>query len=96
VYTLGIWTAKPGREDEFVSLWRELAEWTLASFPGATGTLLRDRESTNRFVSFGPWDSLETIERWRSAPEWQDVVGGIRGVLESFEPGTYDLVVEAS
>jgi heme-degrading monooxygenase HmoA len=93
VYTLAVWTVRPGREDEFVTLWRELGDWTLNTFTEATGTLLRDRDAPNRFVSFGPWDSLDTIERWRSSPEWQDVAGRIRNLLESFEPGTYDLVV---
>jgi quinol monooxygenase YgiN len=92
VYTVGIWTVRPGREDEFVSLWRELADWTLREFPDAAGTLLRDRERPNRFVSYGPWDSVETIERWRATPEWQDVVARMREVLDAFEPGTYDLV----
>jgi heme-degrading monooxygenase HmoA len=96
IYTVGVWTVEPGREDEFVALWRELGEWTLRAFPDATGTLLRNRDVPNKFVSFGPWDSLETIDRWRSSPEWQDVVGKMRDVLESFEPGTYDLAVHAS
>jgi len=91
VYTAGIWTVKPGREDEFVALWRELADWTVGSFPVAQGTLLRSRDESSRFLSFGPWESVEQIEAWRSAPEWQELVGRMRELLESFEPGTYDV-----
>jgi hypothetical protein len=49
-----------------VALWRELAHWTLTRFPNAQGTLLRDRERPNHFVSFGPWENLEVIQEWRS------------------------------
>lgn len=90
VYTAGIWTVKPGREDEFVAPWRELADWTVGSFPVAQGTLLRSREAPHRFLSFGPWESAK-IEAWRSAPEWQELVGRMRELIESFEPGTYDV-----
>lgn len=94
VYTAGIWTVKPGREDEFVALWRELAAWTATAFPGARGTLLRDREQPNRFLSFGPWESVEQIEAWRAAREWQELVGRLREVLDDFRPGTYDVAAE--
>jgi heme-degrading monooxygenase HmoA len=95
VYTVGIWTVRPGNEDEFVARWSEFADWTSETFPGGTGVLLRDRERANRFLSFGPWENVEDIERWRAAPEWEQAVAGIRGLLESFEPGTYDVAAES-
>ncbi len=49
VYTAAIWNVKPGREDEFLSLWQALGERTLETFPRASGTLLRDRERPQRF-----------------------------------------------
>jgi heme-degrading monooxygenase HmoA len=94
LYTVGLWTVRPGGEDEFVARWSELADWTSEHFPGR-GTLLRDRDQPNRFLSFGPWESVEQIERWRAAPEWQQAVADIRGLLESFEPGTYDVAAES-
>lgn len=60
VYTMGIWQAKPGREDEFAAAWWEFAEWTGREFLGVektNGTLLRDRDQPGRFVSFGPWEA---------------------------------------
>jgi heme-degrading monooxygenase HmoA len=95
-YTLGVWTVKPGREDEFVRAWEALGEWTIGRAPQASGTLLRDIDQRNRFVSFGPWRTLEEIEAWRAAPEFQAHVGSIRRLLESFEPGTYELVASIS
>ena len=55
VWTHATWTVIPGRESEFVRAWGELGDWTVKAFPGAHGTLLRDTERPNVFVSFGPW-----------------------------------------
>jgi heme-degrading monooxygenase HmoA len=95
-YTLAVWTVRPGREREFVRAWEELGEWTIGHSPGARGTLLRDHEQRNRFVSFGPWRTIEELEAWRAAPGFQEHVGRIRKLLESFEPGTYQLVASVS
>ena len=96
VYTVGIWIAKPGREDEFADSWREMAEWTTqAVSSAASGTLLRDRERTNRFVSFGPWASLAAIDEWRAHPGFADRVGRMRDLLEEFSPLTLDDVTTA-
>lgn len=92
VYTLAVWTVRPGREDDFVRLWTRLGERTLDSFPGAAGTLVRDRDNPRRFVSFGPWASVEEVERWRSSPAFTETVAELRELLEAFEPGSYELV----
>jgi heme-degrading monooxygenase HmoA len=91
VYTLGIWTVKPGHEDEFVTAWHEFAEQTSAEFPGATATLLRDRDQANRFISFGPWESLEQIARWRASDMFVNALGSIRPLLEDFSAHTMDV-----
>jgi heme-degrading monooxygenase HmoA len=93
VYTLGIWTVKPGHEEEFISAWREMAARTKADFPDASAVLLRDRDAPNRFVSSGPWDSLEQVEAWRASPSFRDGVAKIREFLDRFEPHTMDPVV---
>jgi heme-degrading monooxygenase HmoA len=92
-YTSGTWTVKPGREEEFIAAWQELADWTWREIPG-TGwaKLLRDRESPNRFVSFGPWESLEAIESWRGHDGFGERVGPLRELLEAFEPRTLEQV----
>ena len=96
VYTHGTWTVTPGREDEFVRRWLELGDWTTENFPDARGTLLRDAEQSNRFVSFGPWPSAEHAERWRASPGFREHVDRIMETLESFEPLTLQLVAEVS
>lgn len=94
VFALGIWTVKEGHEENFVRAWRDFARRTQEDFPDATATLLRDRDQPNRFVSFGPWDSLDQIERWRSSQTFQNGVGTIRDLLESFAASTLDVAVE--
>jgi heme-degrading monooxygenase HmoA len=95
LFTHGRWVVKPGREDAFVAAWRDFAEWTVANVEGSSnGWLLRDREQRDHFYSFGPWESLEAIEAWRASAGFQERVGGIQELLESFEPYTLDLEVE--
>ena len=94
-YTSGIWKVKPGRADDFVAAWTELADWTLANVPGARwAKLLCDHDDDHRFVSLGPWENLEAIDEWRSLPGFAERVGRIRELLEGFEPATLEVVVE--
>jgi heme-degrading monooxygenase HmoA len=86
---------QPGRGDEFVAAWVEFAEWTTANVRGAgRGTLLRDLTDDHRFVSIGPWESLEAIQTWRTLDGWTERVTRIREMLVSFEPATLELVAE--
>jgi quinol monooxygenase YgiN len=95
VFAHATWIVKPGREDVFVRVWRELAEHTIERFPAARGTLLRDRAQANRFVSFGPWESVAQLEDWRASPAFDNAVVQARELLGSFDPGSFDLVGEA-
>jgi quinol monooxygenase YgiN len=94
VWTLGRWTVVPGKEDEFVRGWREMATWTHSQFPTGSATLLRDRDQANVFFSFGPWPDLEAVGQWRASEGFQKRVSKIRELLESFEPHTLDPVVK--
>jgi quinol monooxygenase YgiN len=77
-------------QDDFVTAWRELAEWTLADFPTAQGTLLRDQQQPNVFFGFGRWPDLDTVGRWRASDRFKQSVAGMREFLESFEPHTLE------
>ena len=90
VYTLGIWLVKPGREDDFVQAWRSLASKTQEEFPGAKAVLMRDRDVPNRFISTGPWESLEQTERWRASAAFVQGYEAMREMLEHFEPHTLE------
>jgi heme-degrading monooxygenase HmoA len=91
VWTHGTWTVHPGREDDFVRAWRELARRATAELEVPTRpTLLRDRDRANVFVSFGPWASLEDVQRFRSSNAFREGTAAMEGLLESFEPRTLD------
>jgi len=93
-YTYSVWQVKPGQEEEFVRRWTEFADWTALQGLAAAAKLLRDIEDPSRFVSFGPWESLDTIRRWRHQPGFHERVVRLHEVLESFEPSTLELVVD--
>jgi heme-degrading monooxygenase HmoA len=94
-YTQGVWQVKPGSGEDFVTAWTEFARWTQANVAGARwATLLRDLEDPNRYVTIGPWDSVEAINRWRNLDGWGERVAKIRELLDGFQPSTLEAVLE--
>lgn len=90
VYTLGIWLVHPGRENDFVQAWRDLARKTQEDFPNAKAVLMHDRDVRNRFISTGPWESLEQIEQWRASAMYEQMFQPLKELLEHFEARTLD------
>jgi heme-degrading monooxygenase HmoA len=70
-----------------------MASHTKTDSPNASAVLLRDREKPNRFVSSGPWDSVEQVQPWRACPAFREGVAMIGEFLDGFEPHTMDPVV---
>jgi heme-degrading monooxygenase HmoA len=97
LYTHGRWVVKEGQQERFQAAWQELAEWTNANVEGAVGgeaRLLQDLDDPRLFYSFGPWETLEAIQAWRVADGFQERVGRVRELLDSFEAHTLRLVVQ--
>ena len=93
VWTHGVWTVKAGREDEFVEAWREMAGRGLAELnTAAPPTLLRDRDQPHVFVSFGPWPSIEEVDRFRASEPFRATFARLGDSLERFETRTLDEV----
>jgi heme-degrading monooxygenase HmoA len=93
IYTLGIWTVKPGMEQQFIDTWSEFATWSKSSFAGAMSVvLLQDRENPRRFISVGPWRSSEDIAQWRGSEGFKSRVKTLQPMLERFEPGSFTAV----
>jgi heme-degrading monooxygenase HmoA len=95
-YSVTIWVVKPGREDDFVRAWRELADHTARQMVGRKERtkLLRDRDQPNRFVTMAPWDSAATLRAWRAGPEFGQRITEMRALLEDFTPMTLDDATE--
>jgi heme-degrading monooxygenase HmoA len=95
VYTSGDWLVKEGREEEFVAAWGDLADWTAASVPGAGwARLLQDRDEPQRFLSLGPWESLEAIAAWRSSEGFAQRIGRIRELVDDLRPRTLEVAAQ--
>jgi quinol monooxygenase YgiN len=91
VWTHGVWRVKPGREEEFVELWRQMAREGMATLETVEPpTLLRDREQPTEFVSFGPWPNVEEIDKFRSSAAFLGAQQRMRDLLESFTTRTLD------
>jgi quinol monooxygenase YgiN len=96
-YTYCVWIVKPGREDDFVAGWRELAEWTAATSPGARiCRLLQDEDQPLRFMSIGSWDDKDAIASSRSQLGFQERIAKLRETLETFTPANLDLRAEVA
>ncbi len=95
-YTLALWRVKEGRDEEFVEAWKGLSEYFLdLPNPPGTGTLVRSVEDPRLFYSFGPWKSLEDIQRMRSDPRTPEVIGKLVALCEEAKPGTFQVVATA-
>ena len=90
VWTHGRWTVKPGREEEFVEASRALALTMRDEIGAPLPTFLRDRDRPNVFLTFGRWESLDAIERFRGAVLPR--VAGMQDLLDGFEAFTLDEV----
>ena len=90
VYTLAIWLVKAGRENDFVQAWRDMARRTQEDYPRTTAVLMHDRDVPNRFISTGPWDSLEQIEQWRASAAFTQGLDAMHEMVEHFEPHALD------
>lgn len=89
IYTLGVWTTKAGKEDEFITLWQSFADWTTNHMSGAgKGTLLQSADHPRRFISFGPWKDAESVSSWRQQPEFKAFAEKARELCDEFEPQT--------
>ena len=95
LYTSGDWYVKEGSEDPFVEAWRELADWTVSNFSGCTfAKLLSDESDSSHFLSFSPWRDDGAVAAWRKHPGFQQRVGHLREMLESFTPHTMHVAAE--
>jgi hypothetical protein len=54
--------------------------------------LLRDCDKPERFVSFGPWESMQAVRNWRALAGYQERVAELREVVDHFEPRTLEVV----
>jgi heme-degrading monooxygenase HmoA len=87
IYTLALWTARPGCGESFISTWEAFALWTAQNCPGAgRAYLLQDSAHPDQFISFGPWESDDAVKSWRGSAEFKEFVLKIRELCSDFQP----------
>ncbi|MDD1664638.1 MAG: antibiotic biosynthesis monooxygenase, partial [Methanomicrobiales archaeon] len=88
LYAVGVWSVRPGNEAAFIAAWRDFATWTYSHVKGpGKGTLLQDLENPGRFVSFGPWEDLESIQAWRQQPDFRKAFARFMELCDEVVPG---------
>jgi quinol monooxygenase YgiN len=95
LYTYGDWDVKAGSEQAFTQAWLDLDAWTKDEYGPRTGTLLRDRENPNHFMSWVAWENFEQIASRRASPAFRGMVDRIMVHVVSHRPSALDVVNEA-
>jgi hypothetical protein len=94
-FTSGNWTAKEGKQQEFVACWTEFAHWALDAMGrdavSSPPLLIQDRSNPRHFISFGGWKDPATVDAWRGHPEFADRMGRCRALCDEFAAGDYSL-----
>jgi hypothetical protein len=86
---------QPGREAEFLRLWREGVADLARQLPHATFRLWRDARDPLRFQSVGgPVASKADLDVIRGSANFRASMDAIAQVLESVEVTAYELVEE--
>ena len=98
IFGVGTFIVKPGKEDEFLSAWKEFANWTSNQFKNARSGayLMQDIDNPQMFMVTGTWNSLEDIKAWQARPEFQDWMKRERELCDHFEPHNMKLVAEVT
>jgi heme-degrading monooxygenase HmoA len=91
-FTSGKWLVRAGSEEEFIERWTALTEWSLNDAAGAQFFyLIQDSRDPRRFLSFGAWDALDSVQAWRQQPQFSELLGACRELCEEFEAHDYTL-----
>ena len=89
IYTLGIWMLRSGRENEFINEWSRFAKSTSKNTEGnGKAYLLQDEKNPSRFISFGPWQNMDAIKKWRDSEEFKNFVAIVKDLCIDFQPNT--------
>lgn len=96
-YTSGTWKVKPGKEQEFIDRWGELAAWSVEEADGGLWAVLtQDEDDPQMFVSFGPWETREDIDAWRQTPEFTEAFADLRELIDGAEVHVLNAVFETA
>ncbi len=88
-FSAGIWIIKSGKENEFIEEFKKFAKLIFDKNIGAIEVyLVQDVQQPQRFVTFGPWESIEKIEAWRNLPEFKEFFAKAKQLSDEVTPLT--------
>jgi heme-degrading monooxygenase HmoA len=94
-FASGNWVVRQGGESEFVARWTEFLEWTRACAPGlVSAQLIQDSDDPRHFISFASWESVETMQTWRSLPAFRDRLSACRELCDDFRGSSYTVAAK--
>jgi hypothetical protein len=92
-YTLSTYRVIPGKEDDFIKAWDDLAvTFAALAHPPHWGALIRSVNDPTLFHSFGPWEAAEHIVAMRRSPETIAAFKVIQALCVDLIAGDYMLV----
>jgi heme-degrading monooxygenase HmoA len=92
-FTSGDWVVKQGSEQEFIERWSDFAQWAKGNASGAGSFwLIQEKEEPSHFISFGSWADDDSVQSWRSGPEFPTRLGHVREVCDQFVAKDFHLV----
>lgn len=93
-YASGNWTVQEGREEEFISRWKEWLTRSASSVPGfGSASLIRDTANPRHFVSMSEWDDPKMRDSWKNSPEFAEGMASVRELTDDFYGSDYVRVV---
>jgi heme-degrading monooxygenase HmoA len=93
-FTVGIWIVKSGKENDFIAAWGDFAKKTFDLNLGSPEVyLLQDLQQTRRFISCGPWESIQKIDAWRQLPEFKEFFIKAKQICEEITPMTMKPII---
>jgi heme-degrading monooxygenase HmoA len=83
---------KPGREAEFESAWKEIAEQVRLTPGVIRQALARDPDDPATFMVTSDWENREAFSSFERSPEQDDLTAPLRELRESGRMVVYELM----
>lgn len=96
VYTLAAWRVQEGRQQAFISAWKDLgAAFNSLYEPPDKGVLIQSTSDPTLFYSFVPWKSMEAVEAMRNDHHAREGIKRLERLCTEATPGSFHVVAES-
>ena len=96
LYTLAAWRVQDGRQQAFISAWKDLgAAFNSLSLPPGKGALIQSTLDPTLFYSFVPWNSMEAVQAMRNDHHAREGIKRLERLCTQATPGAFHVVAES-